>query len=98
VLDRRQRQTGNEKALVIVLEESEVVLPWADMVDVAAEKLRLGKEIDILKREIDRLDQRLKDSAFVTKAPAAVVEKETQKLHSYRDKLSRLEQELSQLN
>ncbi|MFC1845931.1 valine--tRNA ligase [Chloroflexota bacterium] len=98
VLDRNQRLTNKEKAFVIVLEESEVVLPWADMIDLAAEKQRLEKEINNIKSEITRLDERLKDSAFTSKAPAAVVEKETNRLHTYLDKLSRLEQELSQFN
>jgi len=68
------------------------------MIDLVAEKQRLEKEINNIKGEITRLDERLKDSAFTSKAPAAVVEKETNKLHTYRDKLSRLEQELAQLD
>ncbi len=97
VLKREQRPCEEEKALVIVLAESEVVLPWADMVDVGAEKARLEKEISILEREIERLGSRLEDNAFVTKAPAQVVEKERSKLSSYQDKLQRLHQELEQL-
>ena len=98
VLSRNQRQTKEEKALVLVLKETEVVLPWAGMVDVAAERRRLDGEIIALEKEIDRLGQMLKDSAFVSKAPAAVVEKEKGKLQSYRDKLLRLKQELAQLS
>jgi len=98
VLSRNQRQAKEEKALVLVLKEAEVVLPWAGMVDVAAEKRRLGGEIVTLEKEIDRLEQRLKDSAFVSKAPAAVVDKERDKLQGYKDKLLRQKQELAQLN
>jgi valyl-tRNA synthetase len=94
---RQQRQTTGEKALVMVLKESEVVLPWAGMVDIAAEKQRLEKEINIINREIDRLEQRLKDDAFISKAPEAVVEKERGRLLSYQDKSQRLQQELAQL-
>jgi valyl-tRNA synthetase len=86
-----------EKALAIVLAEGEVVLPWADMVDVEAEKVRLTNEIAILEREIVRLEGRLKDEAFITKAPAQVVDKERSKAASYQDKLKRLNQELAQL-
>jgi valyl-tRNA synthetase len=98
ILDRNQRPASKEKAFVIVLEESDVVLPWADMIDPAAEKQRLEKEIDNIKGERDRLGQRLKDNAFISKAPSSVVEKETNKLHTYQDKLARLEQELAQFN
>ena len=75
---------------MIVLKESEVVLPWAGMVDIAAEKQRLEKEISINKREIDRLEQRLKDAAFISKAPEAVVEKERSRLLSYKDKITEI--------
>ncbi len=97
IMERQKRQTKGEKALVIVLKESEVVLPWAGMVDIAAEKQRLNKEISINQREIERLEHRLKDAAFISKAPEAVVEKERNRLLSYKDKLQRLEQELAQL-
>jgi len=98
VLGRKQRRAKEEKALVLVLKEAEVVLPWAGMVDVAAEKRRLEVEIGIAEKEIDRLEQRLKDAAFVSKAPTAVVGKERDKLQGYKDKLLRLKQELEQLS
>jgi len=97
VLSREQRKAKEEKALALVLKEAEVVLPWAGMVDLKAERRRLEDETNILRREIERLEQRLKDAAFVSKAPAAVVDKERGKLQSYKDKLLRLEQELAQL-
>jgi len=97
VLSRKQRQTKEEKALVLVLKEAEVVLPLAGMVDVAAEKRRLEGEISTVEKEIGRLEQRLKDKAFVSKAPAAVVDKERGKLQAGKDKLLRLKQELAQL-
>jgi valyl-tRNA synthetase len=98
VLGRKQRQAKDEKALIMVLKEAEVVLPWASMVDLAAERQRLEGEISTVEREIDRLEQRLKDKAFVAKAPAAVVDKERGKLQAFTDKLVRLRQELAQLN
>jgi valyl-tRNA synthetase len=68
------------------------------MVDLAAERQRLEGEISTVEKEIDRLEQRLKDAAFVAKAPAAVVDKERGRLQGYKDKLLRLKQELAQLN
>jgi len=98
VLSRNQRQTKEEKALVLVLREAEVVLPLAGMVDVAAEKRRLEGEVSTVGNEIVRLEQRLKDEAFVAKAPAEVVDKERGKLQAGKDKLLRLKQELDQLS
>ena len=98
VFSRKQRRAKDEKALVLVLKEAEVVLPWAGMVDLAVEKRRLEGEISIVEREIIRLEQRLKDAAFVAKAPAAVVDKERGKLQTCKDKLLRLRQELAQIS
>jgi valyl-tRNA synthetase len=98
VLGRNQRRAKDEKALVLVLKEAEVVLPWAGMVDLAAERQRLEGKISTVEKEIDRLEQRLKDAAFVAKAPAAVVDKERGKLQDFKDKLLRLKQELAQLS
>ena len=98
ILGRNQRRAKDEKALVLVLKEAEVVLPWAGMVDLAAERQRLEGEISIVEREIIRLEQRLKDAAFVAKAPAAVVDKERGKLQTCNDKLVRLRQELAQIS
>jgi valyl-tRNA synthetase len=98
VMSRKERRTKEEKALVLVLKEAEVVLPWAGMVDVAAEKNRLQDEIGTIESQIDRLEQRLKDKAFVAKAPTVVVDKEREKLQGFKDKLLRLKQELAQLS
>jgi len=97
ILNRKERSKKEEKAIVLVLKESEVVLPLAGMVDIEAEKKRLDNEINTLSREIERLDSRLKDTSFLSKAPAVVVDKERDKLQSFNDKLIRLKQELKQL-
>ncbi len=97
ILGREQRQKG-EKGLVMVLKEAEVVLPWEGMVDVVAERQRLEKEMAMVHEEISRLEQRLKDEQFLSKAPAAVVAKEQQKLEGHRDRLQRLKQELEQFS
>ena len=64
------------------------------MVDPAAERKRLQKEIDQSQAEVARLEARLADEAFLTKAPADVVEKERQKLYALADKLERLKQKM----
>ena len=91
--DRSQLKTG-ENALATVLKEVEVVIPMESMVDVEAEKQRLRKEIDRDQAEFNRLEVRLKDKAFLEKAPAAVVEKERQKKDTIADKIERLKQQL----
>ena len=47
--------------------------------------------------EIARLEARLNDEAFLTKAPATIVDKERDRLAVIKDKQERLKQQLSRL-
>ena len=98
ILGRQNRESTADKELVLVLKEAEVVVPVAGMVDRLAEEQRLLKESEEIKERIVQIEARLRDNAFISKAPAQVVEKEKQKLSMFKDKLKRLDQELSQLN
>jgi valyl-tRNA synthetase len=95
LLDSRQEGTSQKNALVLVLKESDVVIPMESMVDLAAERKRLQEEIESSQAEVARLEGRLNDTAFLTKAPAAVIDKERQKLYTLHNKLERLRQQLS---
>jgi valyl-tRNA synthetase len=92
-LDSRQAP-ANENAVVLVLKESEVIIPMESMVDLEAERKRLQREIEQSQAEVAALEARLKDKAFLSKAPAAVVDKERDKLAQRKDKLERLRQQL----
>jgi valyl-tRNA synthetase len=78
---------------VLPLTQATVVIPMASMFDLEAEKKRIQKEIEQSQAEVARLEARLKDQAFLTKAPAAVIEKERQKLYTLTDKLEKLKQQ-----
>jgi len=93
-LDSRQKGEQRENALALVLKETEVVIPMESMVDLDAERKRLQKEIEQSETDVARLESRLKDKAFLTKAPAAVVEKEQNNLATRKNKLERLKQQL----
>jgi valyl-tRNA synthetase len=98
ILDRQKREATKTKDVVLVLKEAEVVVPLAGMVDQLAEEQRLMKESEEIKERMAQLEARLRDKAFLNKAPSQVIEKEKQKLSMLEDKLKRLRQELSQLN
>jgi len=93
-LDKRRETSTGENALVSVLKEAEVVIPMASMIDFKAEKKRLQKEMEQVQAEADRVKARLGDRAFLTKAPAAVVTKEQEKLNTLSDKMERLRQQI----
>ncbi|HLB27925.1 MAG TPA: valine--tRNA ligase [Dehalococcoidales bacterium] len=94
IRETRAVSGSSENSLVLVLKETEVVIPVASMVDLAAEKARLEKEIEQAQAEVTRLETRLKDEGFLAKAPPAVVEKERQKCYALNDKLGRLKQQM----
>jgi valyl-tRNA synthetase len=95
-LERRE-DAPTENVLALVLPSSEVIIPMESLVDLKAERQRLGQEIEQAGAEVARLEDRLKDKAFLTKAPPAVVAKERDKLAERKDKLGRLKQSLDRL-
>jgi valyl-tRNA synthetase len=88
-------EKAGDNTLVLSLAQATVVIPMASMFDLDAERKRIEKELEQTQAEANRLETRLKDKAFLTRAPAAVVEKEQQKLYTLNDKLEKLKQQSS---
>ena len=61
-------------ALQIVVGEAAYALPVGDVIDLKAEGVRLQKEIKKLTDEIGKIDAKLGNANFVSRAPAEVVE------------------------
>jgi valyl-tRNA synthetase len=66
-------------AVQIVLEEAVLVLPLADVIDLAQERSRLEKELNRIEGEISRLDAKLGNESFVARAPAEVVDEQRER-------------------
>jgi valyl-tRNA synthetase len=62
-----------------VVDEATLVLPLAGVIDLAAERTRLGREIAKQQDEIRRLDAKLGNPGFVSRAAEDVVEETRQK-------------------
>ena len=62
-----------------VIDEATIILPLADVIDVAEEKARLEKEIARLVADIQQIDKKLANRQFLAKAPADVVEKQKER-------------------
>jgi len=90
---------GDEKPMssTSLVDQMELLIPMAGLIDVTAEQARLSKELDKLEKDIQRIDGKLSNASFVDKAPAAVVEKERAKKHEIEQAKNKLEQQLEQL-
>jgi valyl-tRNA synthetase len=74
--------------------DMEVLVPMAGLIDKDAESQRLQKEIDKLDKEIARLEGKLCNEKFISKAPAEVVEKEKEKLNSALSSKDKLKEQI----
>ena len=75
---------GNTVTIVCAL--GKVFIPLEDLVDLAAERARLEKELAGAENELKRVLGKLSNEGFVSKAPAALVEQEKAK----KDKFEKL--------
>jgi valyl-tRNA synthetase len=87
--NERRRREAVDGELTLVLDEVEVVIPLASMVDAAIEEKRIEQEMTQLKAVAERIETRLKDEQFLTKAPPQVVDRERQHLNTLKGKLER---------
>ncbi|MFV9511072.1 valine--tRNA ligase [Tepidibacillus sp. LV47] len=75
-----------EKAMSAVVTGAEIYLPLAGLIDIEQEMKRLEKELEILNFEVERVQKKLSNSGFISKAPADVVAKEREKEKDYLEK------------
>ena len=66
-------------AVQLVVDEATVVLPLADVIDVAGEKDRLARELGKLEGEIAKIDKKLGNQDFIAKAPEHVIEEQRER-------------------
>ncbi len=85
-----------QNAVTLVVSGVEIYLPLAGLVDTAAEHTRLSKELAEIESQIERLAA-LVDGPFGQRAPTAVVDKERQKLATFKETAGKLREQLKEL-
>ena len=86
-----------DDAVSTVIPGAGIYIPFAELVDVEKEIARLEKEAAKLEGEIKRASGMLNNEKFVSKAPAAKVEAEKEKLAKYQAMAEQVAERLSQL-
>ncbi len=76
----------DDGAVRIITDSASVYIPMADMVDFEAERARLTEELKKVDGEISRAESKLSNENFTSRAPAAVVGAEREKLANYKAK------------
>jgi valyl-tRNA synthetase len=80
----------------LVVGSSEIYLPIAHLVNTEEERARLEKDMAEIQSQIQRLEALLA-GPFTQKAPAAVVNKEREKLETYRQTAGKVRSQLKEL-
>ncbi|MEZ4734680.1 MAG: valine--tRNA ligase [Caldilineaceae bacterium] len=87
-----------EKAVTLAVGGVTVYLPLAGLVDLAAERQRLQKELDGLAGQLRKIEGLLNNPGFVNKAAANVVERERNRQRELQEKHTQLTERLAELD
>jgi valyl-tRNA synthetase len=85
------------QSMSLVTGAATIYIPLSGLLDLEVERTRLNKEIEEAKRDIEKSEKSLANPSFVERAPAAVVEKEREKLAISQEKLAKLQERLVSL-
>jgi valyl-tRNA synthetase len=72
-------------------------LDVAGVIDIAAERRRMEKDLAAARSEAEQAERKLANADFIAKAPAAVVEKTRKRLASAQADIGRIEQRLASI-
>jgi valyl-tRNA synthetase len=81
----------------VVVDEATVLLPLADVIDLGAERTRLGKEIAKLRTDAEKTAAKLGNQDFVSRAKPEVVEENRERLATAEAEVARLQAALSRI-
>ncbi|AJD91673.1 valyl-tRNA synthase [Jeotgalibacillus malaysiensis] len=86
-----------EKAMSAVVTNAELFLPLEGLINIDEEIARLEKELDKWTKEVERVEKKLGNERFVSKAPEAVVEEERAKQKDYLSKQDAVKTRIEEL-
>jgi valyl-tRNA synthetase len=81
-----------------VVGDATFALPLAGVIDIAAEKTRLQKEVGKLDGEVTGIDKKLGNEQFVAKAPEEVIEEQKARREAAIDRREKILEALKRLS
>ena len=86
-----------KQAIGLIVRGDVVALPLEGIIDLEAERARLGKEIEKITTEASKITAKLGNADFVARAPEEVVEEQRERLQEGAERLVKLREALSRL-
>ncbi|PIP18046.1 MAG: valine--tRNA ligase [Parcubacteria group bacterium CG23_combo_of_CG06-09_8_20_14_all_35_9] len=83
------------QSLETFVNKIKIYLPLKGTLDVDKERGRVNREIELIKRCISQIEERLTNKDFLGKAPQNIIEKEKEKLNEAKERLKKLENYLN---
>ena len=88
---------GIDQAVAVVVGDVTLHLPLSEFVDIAAERERLGRELEKAREQIGRSEAMLGNEQFISRARPEIVERERAKLTELQAAAAQLEERIAQL-
>ena len=85
-------------AATALLDETRLLVPMKGLIDVDAERKRLGKQLQKIQADLDRSRAKLGNPNFVNNAPADVVTQEKQRAADFERQIGQLGEQLEKLD
>jgi valyl-tRNA synthetase len=85
------------QSVQVVVRGEVVALPLAGIIDIAAERARLQKEMARIASDIARVDAKLANADFIARAPEEVVEGEREKREEAQGRRAKISEALERL-
>ncbi|GKX27999.1 valine--tRNA ligase [Vallitalea longa] len=98
VLIQADKENIADDAVSTVIEGATIFMPFAELVDIEKEIERLKAEEKKLQSELDRVNKKLANEKFISKAPEKVVNEEKAKLEKYSSMMKQVKERLSNLS
>ncbi len=82
---------GAEDMAAAITDKARMYMPMAELIDFEKELTRIAKEKEKAQKELDRIEGKLSNQGFISKAPEAVVAAEREKAEKLKSLLKNLE-------